>query len=484
MKNGFLVIGFSVWVAALSAESMAPLGLIPYPVEVKRLGGSVKVLGSTVCETDVSLPPEGYVLEIASNGVRIASSSAAGRFYAERTLSQLVAADGMAPCVQIVDRPAYRWRGFLLDCSRHFMPVKTVKQVLDWMAEYKYNVFHWHLVDDQGWRFPTKKYPRLRTVGATRPVPDWIGKAIYDDEGSDVYGPFGYSEDDLRDIREYAAARHIQIMPEMEIPGHSREVVAAYPEFYCENADAKAYTNMNNIGLCLGNDATIRFFKDCLDEYCELFPDSPVIHIGGDECPRENWKKCPKCQKRMRELGLKSEDELQAWCTREMTDYLAKKGRKAVGWNEIVAGGLASNTVVMGWNDSCREDANRALAQGNAVIMTPRDKVYFDMCDSGPRVYKPRSERAIRWAYAYDPAFKLKTTDLSLVWGGECCTWGERVIDQQDLEWALFPCFLATAEALWTGPKHKPGLSDFKCRAASENAKLKARGFNVSPICE
>ena len=479
-KYFFLIFLFPLFTA--SAGIASRLNLIPQPTEVTRLEGCWRGSRQVVRETDSTLPPEGYVLEVTTNGIKIVSSGPAGAFYAEKTLAQLGEDDGSLPCVRIRDVPAYRWRGYLLDCSRHFMDVATVKQVLDWMADYKFNVFHWHLVDDQGWRFPTKKYPRLRTVGATRPVPDWIGPGIYDDPGRDTYGPFGYSEEDIREIRAYASARHIRIVPEMEIPGHSREVVVAYPEFYCENADAKAYTNMNNIGLCLGKDETIRFFKDCLDEFCELFPDSEVIHIGGDECPRENWKKCPKCQARMRELGLGNEDELQSWCTRQMTDYLAKKGRKAIGWNEIVAGGLASNVVVMCWNENAHEAANLAMRQGNPVVMTPVEKCYFNMSEKGARNYVPRTGKDLRWAYYFDPCEKLEVMDRSLVWGGQCCTWTERVIDRKDLEWAAFPLFFATAEALWPGPDRKPGLEDFKVRAAVHRERLLHAGVNAARI--
>ena len=268
---------------------------------------------------DKELGDEGYELTVRTNSVIISAGRPAGLFYGVQTLRQLLPADprdapggeARLPCLRILDRPKYSWRGLLLDCSRHFMTADFVKRTLDLMAYHKLNRFHWHLTDAHGWRLPIEKYPKLTEVGAAR------------DFDSSQREPAFYTKDDVRDIDAHAKARHVTIVPEIEMPGHCDAALAAHPELACAGGPGV---------FCAGNEKTFEFLFDVLDETLAMFPDAPVIHIGGDERPKDTWNKCPRCQAKMNELGVATEYELQTWFMRRITDHLKNKGRRAMTW--------------------------------------------------------------------------------------------------------------------------------------------------------
>ena len=274
--------------------------------------------------------------------INIAAAAPAGLFYGGQTLRQLLAAADVAqskeagatcqvPCCHIEDQPRFPWRGLLLDESRHFFGKEFVKQTIDRLAAYKLNTLHWHLTDDQGWRIEIKKYPLLTGIGAWRDQTERDGKR---------YGGF-YTQDEIREIVAYAAQRHVTIVPEIEMPGHSLAALASYPQFSCRGGPLKVLTvfGISQDVYCAGNDATFAFLDDVLDEVIGLFP-STFIHVGGDECPKDRWKKCPKCQARIKAEGLKNEDELQSYFIRRIEEHVASKGRRLIGWDEILEGGL------------------------------------------------------------------------------------------------------------------------------------------------
>ena len=437
-----------------------PLPLVPYPASLKETGGTSQVR-EAIDETDASLGPEGYRLTVTTNAIRIASSAAAGAFYARRTLDQLRRADGTYPCVEIADAPRFRWRGVLLDESRHFYGKETVKRILDQMAAFKLNVFHWHLVDSHGWRMPIDRYPELTTRGATRPVPDWDHWVRDADFGAE-YGPYCYTKDEIREVVVYAAARHIKVVPEIEIPGHSREIIICHPSFSCLSRDAfmdmvRSQNDQDQAAaLCLGNDEVIRFLENVIDEMVELFP-GDIYHIGGDECPRGNWKTCPKCQARMKAEGLADEDALQSWVTRHFVAYLAKKGKRTIGWDEILQGGLAEGACVMSWRGA--EGGIAAANAGHEAVMCPHLKCYLDYPSAqwgDPCAYPRFGEKTLlplENVYSLDPLEGIPAAQRKFILGTQSLNWGESTWCEKDLLYKMWPRTCANAEIAWTGAK-------------------------------
>jgi len=450
------------------------LALIPYPAQLKEGVGTSTA--AVVVENDASLGEEAYRLSVSPDRIAIACSASAGEFYARQTLRQLKRPDGTYPCVAIEDAPRFKWRGAHLDESRHFFGKDVVKRILDRMAACKLNVFHWHLVDSHGWRLPVPDYPELTKRGAVRPKPDWDPN-IRDGEAGGEYGPFAYTRQELEEIVAYAAERHIRIVPEIEIPGHSRGVILCYPSFSC--LDGLTFMDMirkapevdRAAALCLGNDEVIRFFEAVLDETCAIFPDT-IVHIGGDECPRDNWKKCPKCQARMKVLGLKSESELQSWVTRHFTDYLAKKGRKAIGWDEILDGGLAEGALVMSWRGT--KGGIAAAKAGHEVVMCPYEKCYLDyptgeQDDKCPYPCFNQNERLpLEKVYSLDPLEGIPDMQRKFVIGTESLNWTESTWCEADLLYKMWPRTCANAEIAWTGAKVRT-FADFRTRLAERS---------------
>ncbi|MBR1588579.1 MAG: beta-N-acetylhexosaminidase [Kiritimatiellae bacterium] len=496
------------------------LALVPAPKEqVWREGICAYVEADVRYVRDAALPPEGYRLDITTGGVTVASADDAGAFYARKTLGQLrafSAAGGgtpalpgrvavpsatVLPCCEIKDAPAFRWRGFMLDEGRHFFGKETVKALLDQMADHKLNVFHWHLTEDQGWRLDIPRFPELVKYGAVRPESPVHGcrgtKGDYRGNGQ-PYGPYFYTADDIREILAYAKDRFITVVPEIEVPGHVRALLAAHPEFACKEGLPRVPCMFNGVQddvLCAGNDDAIRFMEQVYDEVCALFPGT-YIHIGGDECPKKRWKECPKCQARIKTLGLKDEDELQAWVTRHFTDYLAQKGRRAIGWDEVFAGGPGKETIIQGWHiQHGNKFGLRAAEAGHPTIVSDLKSTYFSVpqgvADDPFTYLSPGMRCSLATAYAFSPLAGMTDAAKPHVLGAECCLWSECVWNEYDLAFKLWPRACAFAEAVWTGPvsdaqqRVPPAgrdFEDFKRRMAVHRRRLVAAGVNCAPL--
>ena len=308
-----------------------------------------------VFKTDSSMPSEAYhIICTDDNNILISSSDASGAFYAVMTLLQLADGNGVIPSVEIEDAPRFRHRGFMLDCARHFWSVDKIKQILDVMARIKMNIFHWHLTEDQGWRIEIKKYPLLTEKGAIRKSTALSLTGYEEHKEPRDYTEYGrglyYTQEEVREVVAYAAKRNINIIPEIDMPGHFVAAIACYPELSCteEKVDVSdRWGVLDNIACC-GKENIYRFVKDIIDELCELFP-YPYFHIGGDEVPKDHWKVCPNCQKKIRELGLKDENALQSYFNNVISAYLKEKGKHTVGWNEILEGENLDNSIIPQW---------------------------------------------------------------------------------------------------------------------------------------
>lgn len=445
--------------------------------------------------TDTSLPTEGYVLSVTTQGVSVAHADAAGAFYALVTLRQMVrrpeAGKLAIPCGIVRDWPAFSWRGFMLDEGRHFFGKETVRHLLDEMAEHKLNVFHWHLTEDQGWRLDLPRFPELVKYGAVRKESVAFGHTGLERENDVVmngvpYGPYFYTPDDVKEILAYAAERHITVVPEIELPGHLRALLAAHPEFSCRGTLERTPRTVNDIEedvLCAGNPEAIRFLEAVLDEVCALFPGS-AVHIGGDECPKTRWKACPKCQARIRELGLKDEEALQGWVTRHFTRYLAQKGRRAIGWDEVLEGGPAVETVIQNWRQA--KWGVEAASRGHDVVVSSVHETYFSVpqgCEDDPFSYtSPKMIRPLSRCYAFDPHAGMTADARKHVLGAECCMWSECTWNRFDLDYKLWPRACAFAETVWTAPPQPRCFDDFEARMAVHRRRLIARRVNCAPL--
>ena len=488
---------------------LAALAVIPEPTRVERNGGETPAqtfasLTSRVdCVTDPKIAAEGYELEVSAKGViTIRSSDAAGAFYAQKTLEQIVDWRGY-PCVRISDSPRYRWRGVLLDECRHFFGKETVKRTLDLMAQYKLNVLHWHLTDDQGWRLDVPGYPELVKYGAVRSASprhgatvEWIDreKELYTmATDGQTYGPYFYTEADVKEILAYAAARHIRIVPEIELPGHVYAALVAYPEFACcpENLTKRSPRLIWGIEkdvLCIGNDKAIKFMEDVLDYVCRLFP-SDVVHIGGDECPQERWKTCPKCQARIKSEGLKDEHGLQPWITRHFVDFLVKRGKRALGWDEYLLGDVPADAIGMSWRAGGGGAGHRFLTPrecveaGHDMVMTPRTHCYIDYgqgLGEDPFQYIGGCV-TLEKCHSLDLCEGIPENLRQHILGGQGNNWSEYTWNRYDLEWKMWPRTCALAEVFWCGDG-KPPFDDFLRRMKVHRRRLISQGVNCAPL--
>ncbi|MFL5766162.1 MAG: beta-N-acetylhexosaminidase [Bacteroidia bacterium] len=413
--------------------------------------------------------PSEYDLYIDQNKLLINAEDHQGIFYASQTLFQLLplekSTEVKVPCVQIHDAPRYEWRGMHLDCSRHFFTKEEVKKYIDYLAMYKFNVFHWHLTDDQGWRIEIKKYPLLTSVGSQRKE-TLIGKAISEKDRKpsqvDKYDgtPYGgfYTQDDIREIVAYAKSKYITIVPEIEMPGHSLAALAAYPQYSCTGGPFQTWTRWGQTDdvYCAGNDETFTFVEDVLTEVMDLFPGT-YIHIGGDECPKERWKACPKCQKRIADEHLKDAEELQSYFITRIEKFVNSKGRQIIGWDEILEGGLAPNAAVMSWRGTAGGIA--AAKQKHYVVMSPGSPCYFDHYQSKDKTKEPLAiggYNPLDSVYAYDPTPKSLTADeKKFIMGAQGNVWTEYIVNFSSVEYMAVPRMAALAEVLWTQPEKK-----------------------------
>lgn len=434
--------------------------------------------GALNISCDAAMPADGYRLEITPGRAEIVGGSAAGAFYAVQTLRQLIPvaaydATGVRavelPVVTIEDKPCLGYRGMMLDVCRHFFTVDEVKEALDIMALHKLNVFHWHLTDDQGWRIEIKKYPKLTEVGSVRSR-TLIGRdpgGEYDENCKFDETPYGgyYTQDEIRDIVAYAADRAITVIPEIDLPGHMLSALTAYPELGCTGGPYEVWGRWGVADdvLCPGQEKTFEFLEDVLDEVVGLFP-SELIHIGGDECPKVRWEKCPRCQARIRQLGLRDKDGytaehyLQGYVTDRIGKYLAERGRRIIGWDEILEGQAPSDAIVMSWRGSA--GGIKAAKLGHDVIMTPNSHFYFDYYQSPDADAEPFGIGGcvtIDKVYSFDPMADLTPGQQAHILGVQANLWTEYIASDDHLEYMLLPRLAALSEVQWC----QPGVKDW-----------------------
>jgi hexosaminidase len=499
-------------VPSLYSQTPSAVNIIPKPVSLKTSPGSFRINESTVLVADgsnkdaadffnkyladyygitlktaesaninyirfssktfVQAPenPERYTFTSTAKGVDISGDSDDGTFRGTQTLIQLLPVTRsrtlQIPLVAIEDQPRLKYRGAMLDVGRHFFSVDYVKQFIDYIALHRMNTFHWHLTEDQGWRIEIKKYPKLTEVGAYR---DGTIIGHYPGTGNDNihYGGF-YTQEEIKDVLEYAKKRHITVIPEVEMPGHSGAALASYPYLGCTGGpyQVKQTWGVHKDVYCAGNDSTFQFLEDVLDEVMALFP-SEYIHIGGDECPKDAWKACPKCQKRIKDLGLKDEHELQSYFIQRIEKYVNSKGKKIIGWDEILEGGLAPNATVMSWRGE--KGGIEAAKQNHDVIMSPGTHVYLDHAEKRNEDslniggYLPLSK-----VYSYEPVpQELSAEQKKRILGAQGNVWTEYMSNPQKVNYMIFPRLTALSEVMWS-PASSRNWSDFQKRMAPQ----------------
>ncbi len=437
---------------------------------------------------------EGYELTVDKKGVNLKAKNAIGLFYGIQTLRQLLPLELDAksatknirwtiPAVDIKDEPRFGWRGLHLDVSRHFFPKEFIKKYLDHMARYKLNVFHWHLVDGPGWRIEIDQYPKLTELGAWRvdkrkeawswPATE-IGKPT---DGRPAYGGF-YTKDDIREIVAYAKERFIEIIPEIEMPGHSYAALAAYPELLCVNNDVIGNIQFGTDAFCAGNEKSYEFLENVIDEVIELFP-SKLIHIGGDEVVKTAWHNCSRCQNLMKRENLENEEELQSHFISRMANYIESKGKEIIGWDEILEGGLAENAKVMSWRGM--QGGIKSANMGHDVIMAPNSYTYFDLYQGDQELEPPAySQLLLTQVYKFDPVPEDIAEDKKHhILGGHACLWTETVQTPEHAEYMLFPRLFALAETVWS-PKANLDWDSFKNRMEFNFQRLDHAGINYA----
>ena len=432
--------------------------------------------------SDSTLGAEGYTLVSNQNGVTIQAATTAGLFYGVQSLIQLVSSDGkQIPHVDIKDYPRFSYRGLHLDVSRHMFPVEFVKKYIDLMARHKFNRFHWHLTEDQGWRIEIKKYPKLQEIAAYRNE-TLIGHAGDTPEKFDgvKYGGY-YTQEEIKEVVQYAADRFVTIIPEIELPGHSLAELSAYPELGCTGGPYTAATKWGVFDdvFCAGKEETFNFLQDVLDEVIQLFP-GEYIHIGGDECPKTQWEKCPHCQKRLKAEGLNDEHELQSYFIQRIEKYVNSKGRKIIGWDEILEGGLAPNATVMSWRGE--EGGIAAAQQQHDVIMTPGNWCYLDHYQDSSKTeplaiggLTPVSE-----VYSYEPVPpQLSAEEAKFILGAQGNVWTEYMKTSEHVEYMVYPRACALAEVVWS-PKESRDYTDFLQRMQPHFIRLQDWNVNFA----
>jgi hexosaminidase len=466
--------------------------VLPIRTGATPSGGRIVIRRDTLLKR---LGAEGYHLEVAPGRVTLRAPELAGLFYGVQTIRQLLPADifreakatGVTwsmPAVVIEDQPRFRWRGGHLDVSRHFMPKEFVKKYIDLLALHKMNSFHWHLTEDQGWRIEIRKYPRLTEVGAWRKE-TLVGryesdplKRVFDGRR---HGGF-YTQEDVREIVAYAAARHVNVVPEIEMPGHVQAAIAAYPWLGVTGDSLDVWTLWGvSENILNPTDSTVAFMQDVLTEVLELFP-GRFIHVGGDEAPKTQWKASPTVQARIRALGLKDEHEMQSWFIRQMDEFLTKKGRRLIGWDEILEGGLAPNATVMSWRGTAGGIA--AARAGHDVVMAPTSHTYLDYYQSADQANEPLAIGGfvpLDTVYAFEPTAGLSAEDAKRVLGAQGQLWSEYLPGPKQVEYMAFPRMAALAEVTWT-PAARRDFGDFTTRLPVHLRRLGILDVNYRPL--
>ena len=470
--------------------------LVPLPVDVVVGGGVFELDTNEGTEDyvrliadrdDPAIAPEGYRLEVTSKGIVVTASDAAGRFYARQTLAQLVTPRWgrmVIPCCRIDDRPRFSWRGMHLDEARHFFGKAAVKRFIDQISAHKYNVFHWHLTDNQSWAFPVARHPELAERASIRPYRSYDGFLDRFEDGD--YGPNAYTEGEIREIVRHAADRHVRIMPEIDVPGHCRALLNQHPEFRCYDKNRPgAPAGSNDNVLCLGNDAAIAYVEEIFDAVVDMFP-GQVIHLGGDEVNRVNWENCPKCKARMEKEGLKSVSDLQLWFMNRIARRLEARGRRAAGWGSAIRScGLFENEIgFLG----CHTPLFDACAGRGYDLVDCSDRhtyyIYNQCLRDDPATYPWFSfPLSLEKAYAYDPLRLVKPENAKRILGGQGYNWTECAPTEAELQWTMFPRACATAEALWT-PLEKRDFKDFVRRMKIHRRRLLRSRVNCAPLAD
>ena len=469
----------SLWIEAPEADrSILAEYLQASPLALKLAdsqSGNQVVLKQTDALEGIT-SPEGYVLSVNSDGVRIEALSGAGLFYGVQTLLQMAAdaPEGMT-AVTVKDEPRFEYRGIMLDVSRHFRSKEFVKRQIDLLSYYKINRLHLHLTDAAGWRIEIKKYPRLTQFAAWRPQAVWKdwwnGKREYCEETDPRAQGGYYTQDDIRELVAYAQKHYVTIIPEIEMPSHSEEVLTAYPELSCTHVPYK------QSDFCIGNEKTFEFLENVLTEVMELFP-SEYIHIGGDEAGKASWPNCKLCQARMKKEGLKDVNELQSYSIHRMERFLNSHGRKLLGWDEILDGGLAPNATVMSWRGT--EGGLAAIRSGHKAIMSPGQYCYLDGYQDAP-YSQPEAIGGylpLKKVYGYEPVpDSLSADEAKLMYGVQANLWTEYIPTEEHAEYMLYPRAIALAEVAWSKPENK-SWEDFHRRALKIVDELKDKGYH------
>ena len=466
---------FSLTGAAREGELAQYIASLPFALKEAPRGGALTLR----IDPRRVAAEEGYTLEVTPRRINVEARSEAGAFYALKTLLQLAGkqTDGSwrIPCCRVEDAPRFPYRGIMLDVSRNFQSKEFVLKQLDAMAHFKFNRLHFHLTDGAGWRLEIKRYPRLTEFAAWRPYRTWLDWWSADRhycEASDpqAHGSF-YTQEDIREIVEHARRLHITVIPEIEMPGHSEEVLAAYPELSCAG---KPYVNSE---FCPGNEQTFEFLEGVLTEVMELFP-SEYIHIGGDEAGKGAWKNCPKCQARMKAEGIADVDGLQSYLVHRIERFLNDHGRRLLGWDEILDGGLAPNATVMSWRGA--EGGLKAIRAGHDAIMTPGEYCYLDYAQDAPFT-QPLSiggYTPLRKVYSFEMSFpELTPEEQARLLGVQANLWTEYIPTPEHVEYMLYPRVLAIAEAGWSLPERRD-YDDFRRRALGAVEWLREEGYN------
>ena len=467
----------------LARRLLPTLGVLPRIADAAvPMGSVVRIL---ISPAGPVIPAEGYHLSVTRDCIDITARDEAGVFHAGTTLLQLLPPEALAPaaarggsgavwrlpCVEVVDHPRFSWRGLMLDTARHFFPVEFVKRYIEQLSFHKMNVFHWHLTEDQGWRIESRRHPELTDIGAWR-----SGTLVR-------YGGF-YTQEQVREVVAFAAERHVTVVPEIEMPGHCLAALAAHPELSCTGGPfaVSPIWGVREDVFCAGNDAVFTLLEDVIDEVLPLFP-SPFFHVGGDECPKVRWKACPKCQARMRAEGLADEDALQSWFIRRIERIVNARGKRLVGWDEILEGGLAPNATVMSWRGV--EGGIEAARQGHDVVMSPTTHCYLDYRQSEQPDREPPAIDAylpLEKVYSYEPVpSELAPEQGQHVLGVQGNLWTEYVPTPEHAEYMSWPRACALAEAGWSTAGVR-GWKDFRRRLGVHLGRLDALGVKYRAL--
>lgn len=496
----------------IAACFLAALALVPAPRKVVETGGTTTNAAVTF-RFDGSLPKEGYRLNVTDAGAEIAYADGAGKLYARVTLDQLKNPDGATAKAEIEDCPAYPWRGWLIDVGRHFLPKENIFDVLDLMVLHKMNVLHWHLTEDEGWRLPTARHPDLVRYGSQRRydepgmdggrwrrVREWVG-----DTRRYTYGPHCYSREDIAEVLAYAKARHIRVLPEFDVPGHSRAFIAAYPHLGCEGLGFETNRvcrakGMKSAQICIGNDEAVQTVLSVFDEMLEMFPGVDLVHIGGDEADTKAWAQCPKCRARMKKEGIADVRALQTWFTRKVIAHLAAKGVRAIGWGEIVQdpGVDPKDVVVMPWLHP--DPGQKALGRycpypwevterGYDVVAASHRFEYWGWPHCRDDEYQPHPKSAYYFpvsledTYLYEFDRGWKPSMKGRILGTEGYSWSDNRTAWNffDFMYSAFPRTCAVAEIAWSNPKPRC-YADFHKRMQTHLKRLRAMGVPCAPL--